>query len=137
MTTKRPTKGLVFPLQRDGRGDFVTSDDINVLLDASLQQILGTRGAGPRTQGELPWRTNFGSGLHRLRFANNDDALTDIARYFVVDAISRFEPRVQLTDARVEKTTVVSDGDGLQVSVAYRVRAEKSVPAIAKLEVTL
>jgi hypothetical protein len=134
---KRPTKGLVFPFQRDGRGDFMVSDVITELLESSMVQILGTRGAGPRTQGELPWRTNFGSGLHRLRFANNDEALIDIARYFVVDAVGRFEPRADLAAARVEPVNVNTFNDGLQISLDYRVRVEKSVPTLATLEVTL
>lgn len=134
---KRPTKGLVFPFQRDGRGDFVTSDVITELIESSMAQILGTQGAGPRTQGELPWRTNFGSGLHRLRFANNDEALLDIAKYFVVEAVSRFEPRADLAAARIEPTTVNTYNDGLRISLDYRVRVERSVPTLAKLEVTL
>lgn len=94
--------GLIAPFQRDQKGDFANSGGLT-LIKSSIRQILGVRGADERTQGELPWRTEFGSVLHRLRHSNNDEALEDIAQVFVADAIARFEPRVSLLDVEFER----------------------------------
>jgi phage baseplate assembly protein W len=53
------------------------------------------------TQGELPWRTEFGSLLHLLRHQKNDAVLQELARVHVADALKRWEPRVQLTSVQV------------------------------------
>lgn len=114
--------GLIFPLARDGRGDFATGSGVEA-INASLRNILGVRGAGADTQGELRWRTEFGSQIHRLRFADNTEALEDIARVFVVDAVRRYEPRVDLRAATVERFDVAGYGlTGLRVRLAYTLR---------------
>jgi phage baseplate assembly protein W len=55
------------------------------------------------TQGELPWRTEFGSLLHLLRHQKNDAVLQELARAHVADALKRWEPRVQLTSVQVTR----------------------------------
>lgn len=94
--------GLLTPFRRDGNRDFTNASGL-ALVKSSIRTILGLRGSSPTTQGELPWRPSLGSQLHRLRHANNDSLLEDLARIFVVEALERYEPRITLTNVVVER----------------------------------
>ena len=54
------------------------------------------------TPGELPWRTEFGSGLHLLRHQKNDALLQELARIHVVDALKRWL-RVRVTSVQISR----------------------------------
>src|SRR5262245_53865913 len=108
--------GLIRPFQRDGRADFLAAGGEPVIRSA-VGQILGTVGASEVTQGELPWRTGFGSLLHRLRHQKNDSVLQELARVYVVDALKRWEPRVVVTAVRVQREQ--HDGENV---LAIRIR---------------
>lgn len=85
------------------------------LFDGQLIEHGGSRGAEvPRiwptalrttrfAQGELPWRTEFGSLLHLLRHQKSDSVLQELARVYVVDALKRWEPRVRVTSVQVRE----------------------------------
>lgn len=91
--------GIIRPFVRDKKGDFATSRTAD-LVKAAVGQILGTFAASDFTQGELPWRPEFGSLLYLLRHAPNNAELDEIARAHVVDAIARWEPRVRISEVR-------------------------------------
>ncbi len=74
---------------------------------SAVGQILGTKAQSETTQGELPWRTQFGSLLYLLRIRNNSPALVEVARAFVVRALQEWEPRIRVT--RVQVTRKKSD----------------------------
>ena len=88
--------GLLRPFRRDQKTDFAAGGGEAVVRSA-VGQILGTIGSSDFTQGELPWRTEFGSLLHLLRHQKNDRILEELARVYVVDALKRWEPRVVVT----------------------------------------
>jgi phage baseplate assembly protein W len=94
--------GLVRPFQRDGKSDF-TAAGSERLIRSAVGQILGTVGGSDFTQGELLWNTSFGSLLHLLRNRKNDAALQELARLYVVDALKRWEPRVQVTSVQLSR----------------------------------
>lgn len=94
--------GLLAPMRRDGHGDWANAGGL-VLIRSAIRQIVGTRGPSGAMQGELPWRTAFGSATHLLRHRNNDEDLEDFARVYVTDAIERWEPRVQVTDVQTTR----------------------------------
>jgi phage baseplate assembly protein W len=48
--------------------------------------------------GERVMRPGYGSRLHRLVFAPNDDTTAGLAIHYVRDAIRRWEPRVEIVD---------------------------------------
>lgn len=79
-------RNLLTPFRRDLKSDFAsgTGEDLE---RSKVTQVLATEGATPRTSGELPWRTNFGSALHLLRHQRNDEALGELARVYCQDAI--------------------------------------------------
>jgi hypothetical protein len=108
--------GLLRPLRRDQKTDFAAAGG-EQLIRSAVGQILGTIGASNATPGELPWRTDFGSLLHRLRHQKNDAVLQELARVYVVDALKRWEPRVVVTSVRIGRER--QDGENV---LAIRIR---------------
>jgi phage baseplate assembly protein W len=94
--------GLLRPFRRDRKADFAAAGG-EALVRSAVGQILGTMASSDFTQGELPWRTEFGSLLHLLRHQKNDAVLQELARVHVADAMKRWEPRVQLTSVQVTR----------------------------------
>jgi len=94
--------GLIRPFQRDLRSDFAAAGG-EQLIRSAVGQILGTVGASDYTEGEVPWRTDFGSLLHVLRHQRNDHVLQELARVYVVEALTRWEPRVTVTAVQVTR----------------------------------
>jgi len=114
--------GLVRPLRRDQKGDFAAAE-AEVLVRACVGQILGTRGRNAKVEGEVPWRTDFGSLLHTLRHAPNDPVTASLAKTYIADALKRWEPRVSLkaVSFTTEKSTSDLKGgdDVLVVKLVY------------------
>jgi phage baseplate assembly protein W len=108
--------GLLRPFQRDGRADFFAAGG-EPLIRSAVGQILGTVGASDVTPGEVPWRTEFGSLLYRLRHQKNDSILQELARVYVVDALKRWEPRVVVTAVQIGRER--QDGENV---LAIRLR---------------
>lgn len=94
--------GLLAPFRRDKKRDFASGSGPE-LLRAKVLQALLTEGAGPRSSGELPWRTSFGAGLHLLRHQRNDEVLAALARVYVRDALARWVPSAQLVALEVSR----------------------------------
>lgn len=94
--------GLTRPFQRDGRADFAAAGG-EQLVRSAVGQVLGTIGSSELTPGEMPWQTEFGSLLHRLRHQKNDSVLQELGRVYVVEALKRWEPRVIVTDVRITR----------------------------------
>lgn len=95
-------RGLLAPFRRDKKRDFASGSGPD-LLRAKVLQALLTAGAGPRSSGELPWRTSFGAGLHLLRHQRNDEVLAALARVYVRDALARWVPSAQLVALEVSQ----------------------------------
>ena len=108
--------GLLRPFRRDLKADFA-ADGGERLVRSAVGQILGTMASSDFTQGELPWRTEFGSLLHLLRHRRNDAVLQELARVYVVDALKRWEPRVVVTS--VQMTRELQEGQNV---LAIRLR---------------
>lgn len=94
--------GILRPLRRDKKNDWAAAGG-EALVRSAVGQILGTMAASDFTQGEVPWRTEFGSLIHLLRHQKNDAVLQELARVHVADALKRWEPRVQLTSVQVTR----------------------------------
>ncbi|MCI4340179.1 MAG: GPW/gp25 family protein [Thermoplasmata archaeon] len=104
LRTGAVSRGLVTPFVR-GPSDFTSGTGAEVVR-SNVRQILGTLAGSDDTDGELPWRWEFGSLLRVLRARLNSAVLEEQSRYFVGQAISRWEPR-----ARVRSVTVDRDGE--------------------------
>lgn len=107
-------KTLLTPFRRDKKRDFASGSGADLLASKVLEALM-TEGATPRSSGELPWRTAFGSGLHLLRHQRNDDALAALARVNVRDTLKRWVPEAELVDA-----TAVRDGAALRQGAVPR-----------------
>ena len=115
--------GLIRPFRRDRKIDFAASGGLK-LLQSAIGLILGTTCSSQFTEGELPWRPEFGSLLQQLRHRSNDAATRELARVYVVDAIRRWEPRVQITDVQITSENVGGGiDDGLVIRLRYNVVA--------------
>ncbi|MET7669532.1 GPW/gp25 family protein [Micromonospora luteifusca] len=73
------------------------------------------------TPGERLMRPGYGSRLHRLVFAPNDDTTAGLAIHYVRQAIARWEPRVEVID--VDAGPDPDDAWQLVIRLDYRVRA--------------
>lgn len=110
--------GLLRPFRRDRKLDWAAAGGVR-LVTACVGQVLGTRAASDFSQGELPWRTEFGSKLYLLRHAANDDTTRELARIYIAEALVRWEPRVRVTGVEIVSEEVEGLGE---VALAIRVR---------------
>lgn len=104
--------GLSFPLAIDPRGrPLMTSAEEKIAQ--SIRIILGT------ARGERVMRPGFGCGIHDLVFASASTATHALIIHHVTEAITRWEPRVELTQVEI------SDADTregqLLIGIQYRV----------------
>lgn len=92
-------KGYRFPLQKSGSAVPLGVVPPQLLAD-SIKQILLTE------QGERVMRPDFGTTLRRRLFENIDQPLVKAIQKEVVGAITRWEPRVEVTKVDVYQDEV-------------------------------
>jgi len=132
--------GLLRPFRRDQKLDFANAAGLE-LVRSAVGQVLGTRAASDTIQGEIPWRTEFGSLLYLLRHRNNDITTRELARVYVAQAIARWEPRVRVTNVITQRQEVPPNGDvALSARVFFDV-IDRNVPGnqvlLSGLDVTV
>ncbi|MCJ1676505.1 GPW/gp25 family protein [Streptomyces sp. APSN-46.1] len=105
-------RGIAFPL-RLGAAGFEESAGRRKIQE-SIRIILHTQ------YGERVMRPDFGCNLGRLMFAPNNEATAGLARYYVEEGLTRWEPRIELLDV-----TVTNDNEraALLIDIGYRIRA--------------
>ena len=86
-------RGLAFPLRVGVRGLAESAGVARV--EESIRIILGTQ------HGERMMRPQFGANLRSLVFAPNNATTANLARYYVTDALARWEPRIDVLDVLV------------------------------------
>lgn len=74
--------------------------------------------------GERQMRPEFGCGIHDLVFEPNTAALHGLVQARVRDALVRWEPRIDVTDVRVEAPPEARNY--LLVRVDYRIRSNNA-----------
>lgn len=94
--------GLLAPFRRAGATDFASGGGIEQ-IKSRITSILGAKRSSPTSRGELPWRGEFGSYMHRLRHKSKTSLLQKLARQYAMDALAQWEPSV-----RVRSVTLVS-----------------------------
>jgi phage baseplate assembly protein W len=75
--------------------------------------------------GERVMRPRFGCAAHSLVFDNDTAATRAAVAHHVLEALTEYEPRIDVLDVRVEEPT--GRQDALVVSVDYRVRANNAL----------
>jgi phage baseplate assembly protein W len=80
------------------------------------------------TPGERLMRPEYGTHLSRLLFAPNDDTTAGLAIHYVRQALTRWEPRVEIVD--LDAAADPYQPERLVVSLLYRVRASLATEAL-------
>jgi uncharacterized protein len=113
MNTDILGKGFAFPLRTNPRGG-IQETRYEQKVKESLLVILGTQ------YGERMMRPRFGCNLRSLVFAPNNAATANLARHYVEEGLTTWEPRIIL-----DAVTVVNDlaQECLLIQVLYRLKA--------------
>ncbi|MFI9155489.1 GPW/gp25 family protein [Streptomyces sp. NPDC053367] len=105
-------RGLAFPI-RLGPAGLEESAGLRKIRE-SIRIILGTQ------HGERVMRPDFGCNLARLMFEPNNASTASLARYYVEEGLTRWEPRIELVRVTVTNDSVRAT---LRIDITYRVRA--------------
>lgn len=110
--------GWKFPPRLDSRGriELVRQEQD---IEEAIKIILLTR------KGERPMRPEFGSDLHTLVFDPNDATSAGMAKRFVMEALARWEPRIEVTD--VSAWPDEADPGRLIITIHYQVPSTNSI----------
>lgn len=107
-------KGMSFPFRFGGSGGVATTTtSINDFshIKESIQQIIGTK------IGERVNEIHFGSEVHKVLFeAVDDETAQAILKFYVIEAIQKFEKRVIVEEKDIV-ITPVDDADGAKLYV--------------------
>lgn len=87
-------------------------------IEESLRIILGTQ------HGERVMRPTFGANLGSLVFAPDNESTASLARHYVGEALQRWEPRIEVTELKVESKNAEAM---LLIHITYRVKATHEV----------
>ena len=90
------------------------------LIKDSIFQILNTR------KGERFFNREFGSDLHKLIFEPNDEILKDLIDIEVREAISRWEPRVEVLN-----TYTTIDNHQIIVEIQYKIKETSQIDILS------
>ena len=113
MNTDILGQGLAFPLKINLRGG-IRQFRHQQKIEQSIRIILGTQ------HGERLMRPDFGCNLKSLVFAPNNTATANLARYYVEEGLTRWEPRIILDEVFVENDN--SHGR-LMIHIQYRIKS--------------
>ncbi len=109
-------RGWHFPVEL--AGDRLAWAEEEARIEQAILIIIGT------ARGERVMRPSFGSRLHELVFAPPNSSTRALAARYVTDALSTWEPRIDVLAVRAEWRGAM---DGvLDISIDYRVRATNS-----------
>lgn len=90
-------RGMSFPFRIDPATGRVAMSSGRAKIQQNVRIILGTR------HGERPMLREFGTRLPSLVHEPNDAALAALAENHAREMLLRWEPRILVTDSRVER----------------------------------
>lgn len=109
-------KGWAFPIPASSTGPLYAAGEDKICQ--SIWLILST------AKGERPMLGDFGCGIHDLVFAANTAALRGLVAVEVRETLTRWEPRVDVLDVRVEAPDDARNE--LIISISCRVRSNNA-----------
>lgn len=109
--------GWKLPFALNKQGSIALSAE-NESIQEAIWIILST------APGERLMRPNFGCAIHHLTFEPNNTGTAGLARFYVQDALTTWEPRILLEEVEVQADPV--EPWLLLISVRYRVRTTDS-----------
>jgi phage baseplate assembly protein W len=112
-------RGWAFPVAPDPATGRVASVEHEEDIRQSIQIILGTG------RGERVMRPDFGCGIHELVFETMDSTTLQRVRSVVDQALTRYEPRIEIIGIRVDPETETMGQ--MLIELEYRVRLTNQV----------
>jgi phage baseplate assembly protein W len=106
-------RGFAFPLETNPLGG-IKQSMLAQKVKESILIILGTQ------PGERVMRPTFGCNLRSLAFATNDVATASLARHYVEQGLTTWEPRIVLSEVTVENDNA---NGRLLVHIDYRIKS--------------
>ena len=106
-------KGFAFPLQTNPRGGIQEAKQEQKVKE-SILAILETQ------HGERLMRPNFGCNLKSLVFAPNNTATANLARHYVEEGLTIWEPRIILEQIIIENE---NQHGRLLIHIHYRIKS--------------
>lgn len=113
-------KGVAFPVGFDATGSIGESSG-SERIRQSIVIVLGTR------PGERIMRPDYGCELHSLAFAPNTPATANLARHYVKYALTRWEPRIEVTEVDVGNDLRAA---ALTIGVSYQIRGNPDLRSL-------
>jgi len=110
-------RGMSFPAQLSDRGGLRESAGVQK-VEESMRIILGTQ------HGERLMRPRFGCNLKSLVFAPNNQATANLARYYAMEGLRQWEPRIEVLEVFAENDNRAAR---LVLHIHYRLRATQDV----------
>ncbi len=105
-------RGLGFPMRLGVAGLDETAGVERI--EESIRIILRTG------YDERVMRPRFGCNLKSLAFAPNTDTTANLARYYVIEGLTRWEPRIDLVEVTVHNDNA---GGVLLIEITYRIKS--------------
>jgi uncharacterized protein len=109
--------GWKFPVKPNARGALTYSSGEQSIQE-SIWVILST------VPGERQMRPGFGCGVHEYIFSPNSAATRGSIAHQVNEALTRYEPRIDVVEVRVESGN--DDETLLLIRIDYRIRANNT-----------
>ena len=109
--------GWKFPIRVNARGGLSFSRH-EQKIDESIWILLST------ARGERVMEPDYGCGIHDYTFAPNNPGTRGAIAYEVQQALARYEPRIDVTNLRVD--TIPGQENQLLIRVDYRVRTSNT-----------
>jgi phage baseplate assembly protein W len=109
--------GWKFPVRISPGGGFAFSQGEQSIEEA-IWILLGT------ARGERQMLPRFGCGIHDLVFAPNNPATRGNVQHFVKEALTEWEPRIDVLDVSVNSAP--AEDNTMLIRVDYRVRSNNA-----------
>lgn len=107
--------GWAFPIGPDARGRIGMVSGVRAVEQAILMILMTPKG-------QRVMRPEFGCQIHDLIFAPNDVSTLGLASYYVHEALTIWEPRIELLGVDADNDPDVPER--IVISVRYRLRTE-------------
>ncbi|WP_407571460.1 GPW/gp25 family protein [Deinococcus altitudinis] len=109
--------GWAFPVGPDARGRIGLISGVRAVEQAMLMVLMTPKG-------QRVMRPEYGCQIHDLIFAPNDASTLGLASYYVHEALTVWEPRIELTS--VDADIDADHSERIVISVRYRLRSDHS-----------
>lgn len=110
--------GLLLPFQRDLKDDFANGAG-DALYKSHVLQVAGTRAGSELADGELEWRSDFGSRFYLLQQQRNTVALQALAEFYAQEMFDNWLPELRLRSVVAERFQVDGRAVGLRVHISF------------------